>query len=155
MTHTHTQTDRRTHRHTHREVTSFNNIDIRSSHNFQDYLNYINSKLHRQALSRLIMSAHCLNVEAGRWARPVIPLIERHCVICPGKIEDEFHFLFECTLYNELRQQYIPRYYACRPSMHKLVNLFDTCSKKTMRSVAKYVYLAFQSRSRHIAEITN
>ena len=50
-------------------------------------------------------------LEVGRWARPNrIPIDERKCITC-NKLEDEFHFLLECSLYNDLRNQYIKKYY--------------------------------------------
>ena len=35
-----------------------------------------------------------------------IPIDERKCLTC-NKLEDEFHFLLECSVYNDLRNQYI------------------------------------------------
>ena len=55
------------------------------------------------ALSRLRISANRLEVKTGRWHKPV-PLNERKCRTCLNCLEDEFHFLLECPLYNELRK---------------------------------------------------
>ena len=47
---------------------------------FQDYLEVVTVKKFRNALSKLRMSSHRLEVETGRWARPnAIPFAER-CV---------------------------------------------------------------------------
>jgi len=42
-----------------------------------------------------------LQIEIGRFRN--IPVENRTCYVCIGKIEDEFHMLCECTLYNDLR----------------------------------------------------
>ena len=58
------------------------------------------------ALSRLRLSSHRLEVETGRWARPnAISFEERHCTPC-HLLEDEFHFVLECSRYNDLRTIY-------------------------------------------------
>ena len=90
---------------------------------YSNYLSVVVSKAHRIALTRFLLSSHSLHVETGRWNRPPTPPERRFCHICTSKIEDEFHMVFECQLYNELRARLIPRYYRQRPSMYKLVEL--------------------------------
>jgi hypothetical protein len=54
------------------------------------------------ALTRLRLSAHHLSVETGRWGN--ISLSDRSCHTCQ-KLEDEFHLLFECKMYNSIRKR--------------------------------------------------
>ena len=69
---------------------------------FQPYLNLINIENIRVALSRFRVSAHILEVETGRWHKPVVVRFnERKCRTCLTCLEDEFHFLLECPLYHE------------------------------------------------------
>ena len=57
------------------------------------------------------VASHRLEVEVGRWARPNRePVDERKCRHC-NMLEDEFHFLLECSLHREFRMQYIKRYF--------------------------------------------
>ena len=56
----------------------------------------------RRNLTKLRISAHHLAIETGRYAQPKIPIDKRICFHC-GKIEDELHFIFHCTLYDEER----------------------------------------------------
>ena len=50
-------------------------------------------------MTKLRTSSHRLEIKVGRWARPNrIPIDERKC-ITGNKLEDEFHFLLECSLY--------------------------------------------------------
>ena len=61
---------------------------------------YLNLPRHlRVQLSRLRSSAHSLRVETGRYTLPPTPLEERLCPSC-NVIEDEQHFLIDCSIYN-------------------------------------------------------
>ena len=123
---------------------------IRNIHVYQPYLAKVRVQSHRQALCRLITSSHTLRIESGRWDRPQLPRNERFCFNCVSFIEDEYHFVLECPLYAVIRQQLIPRYYTIRPSMLKLVELFNTTRRKQIIALAKYTYKAFQIRQTSI-----
>ena len=75
----------------------------------------------------------------------------RHCELCNTDVEDEFHFMLECPVYASIRKQLINGYYWRRPSMHKLVKLFNTTKRKEIIALAKYVYQAFNLRRELIA----
>ena len=62
------------------------------------YLKVVNIAKYWEALTRLRVSSHRLFVEVGRWNNT--PLDDRKCNYCL-KLEDEFHFIFECTLYEK------------------------------------------------------
>ena len=93
-------------------------------------------------MTKLRVSSHRLEIEVGRWARPNrTPINERKCRYC-DKLEDEFHFLLECTQYVELMKQYIQKYFWNRPNMLKLKELMSTknrniIKKKTQRYILK------------------
>ena len=94
------------------------------SFGYKTYLDFVSVGKLRFALSRLRSSSHRLEIETGRWARPnVIPFEERPCTSCHS-LEDEFHFVLECSRYKDLRTIYIPDYYRRRPNMLKLDELF-------------------------------
>ena len=68
---------------------------------FQPYFNWINIDKTRVALSRVRVSAYRLEVESGRWHRPVaVPFNERKCRTCLNCLEDEFHVYVNvrCTM---------------------------------------------------------
>ena len=99
------------------------------------------------SLARFIMSSHHLHIETGRWKRPEpTPIERRYCFNCLGKVEDEYHMLFECGVYEDLRKTLIPRYYRNRPSMLKLTQLFNSNSKKEIKGLAKFIHNAFKIR---------
>ena len=60
-------------------------------------LHVVSNFKHRKALSKLRVSDHKLNIEVGRHTK--LSLSERICTFCNVVIEDEKHFLLECTVY--------------------------------------------------------
>ena len=100
-----------------------------------------------QTLSRLRVTSHKLLIEAGRWVKPVkIPVDDRKCAIC-NKLEDEYHFVLECSIYVDLRKQYILRKFWVRPSMFKFIELINNENKKITRNLGTYIHNAFMLRN--------
>ncbi|KAJ7203348.1 hypothetical protein GGX14DRAFT_369705, partial [Mycena pura] len=66
---------------------------------FRHYLSVVNPK-HRKALTRLLLSSHCLALERLRWVehrRPRIDQNLRLCRFCKAEIESPEHALLQCT----------------------------------------------------------
>ena len=61
----------------------------------------------KQQISKLRLSDHKLEIERGRYHRPSLKPEDRICMFCPQKIENEFHFLTECTAYSDERQNLV------------------------------------------------
>lgn len=60
----------------------------------------------RSLFSKLRVSAHTLMVEKGRYSSPKMPVHERICNQCDlNKVEDEYHFIIECSLYDSQRNK--------------------------------------------------
>ena len=59
----------------------------------------------RKAICKLRISAHNLLIETGRFSKGrILPREERICRFCSiNAIENEFHFLTQCSLYNSER----------------------------------------------------
>ena len=112
----------------------------------QLYLEALSVKKIRVAMTKLRVSSHRLEIEVGRWTRPNrTPVDERKCNYC-NKLEDEFHFLLECTLYEDLRKQYIKKYFWHRPNMLKLRELMSTKNRTIIKNTAIYIEKAFKFR---------
>ena len=62
-------------------------------------------------------------------------------------LEDEFHFVLQCTKYNDLRKKYIKKYYWSKPSTFKLVQLLSVENGKELRNLGKFIHLACKSRN--------
>ena len=120
-----------------------------SSFSFQSYIDDVNIDKYRMSLSRLRMSAHRLQVEAGRWHKPMaIPYVERKCIHC-RVLEDEFHFVLECKLYEDVRSLYVDKYFYVRPNMIKFIELLTSQNKNVNRKLGMYVFKALKIRQRY------
>ena len=110
----------------------------------REYLIQVNINKFRQALTRLRLSSHRLQIETGRWHRPnSIPRNERKCQQC-NILEDEFHFLLECPLYDNFRKQYIKQLYWRNPNILKFKSVLKTENTQEMRNLAVFVYKGFE-----------
>ena len=70
------------------------------------YVDHCKSKCDRSTLCKLRISAHTLSVERGRYLN--IPKQSRICLCCNnGDVEDELHFLLNCSTYKYLRDNII------------------------------------------------
>ena len=75
---------------------------VKSEFGYEGYLHKITSQKSRESFTRLRISAHRLAVETGRHNK--VPREKRLCISCTSRsIEDEVHFLLDCTKYSEKR----------------------------------------------------
>ena len=113
---------------------------------YQKYLDVLKVEKYRNSLCKLRVSAHRLEIETGRWTKPNrTPLDDRICLIC-GVLEDEFHFMLECSIYKDLRKNYIKRYYWQRPNMPKFIQLLSSENACVLKNIAIFVEKAFRMR---------
>ena len=120
-----------------------------SDFGFKPYLNDVTVTKFRKSFTRLRLSSHRLEVEVGRWHKPnKIPRNERKCRIC-NTLEDEFHFLFECSLYSDIRKIYIKPHFWRYPNMIKFIELMKSDDTTTIRKLANYVHKSFEIRNRN------
>lgn len=119
--------------------------EIKTVFEISDYLAVLDNFKHRQAISKMRLSSHKLNIERGRYTR--IPRQDRKCELCNrNDIEDEYHFMIVCDVYSDLRRDYIPPYYTNRPSMFKFVKLLNVKSKQLLHKIAVYIIKASKLR---------
>jgi hypothetical protein len=57
-------------------------------------------------------------IEVGRHMRPKLDKEDRICPVCNLGVEDEKHFLTECTLYEPLRKPIFDQCKELRPQFH-------------------------------------
>ena len=73
---------------------------------------------------------------------------ERNCIFCDlGVIEDEFHFILQCSRYTDLRKKYIKKYYWSRPSTFKLIELLSGENTKQLCNLGKFIHFSFKLRN--------
>ena len=65
------------------------------------YLSIVQCRPHRQALTRILISAHKLKIETSRYSQhKKLDINNRICDFCEQSlnlIDDEMHFIFACT----------------------------------------------------------
>lgn len=66
------------------------------------------------------------------------------CVYCETAIEDEYHFMFICPLYSNLRSMYLPVYYAQHPSVEIFYDLMSTENVSLIQNLSMYTYKSFK-----------
>jgi hypothetical protein len=110
---------------------------------FEKYIVDIVKETHRKQLTKFRLSAHCLEIEVGRFNN--IPRSERKCKMCNQNVcESEYHFLLCCPKYNELRIKYNIR--STWPSINKFVSVMSSQNTNALRRLSKFLYDSFRLR---------
>ena len=106
----------------------------------EKYLVEIKNVSVRQQVTKFRLSNHRLAIETGRHNNT--PLEMRFCTFCPDKIEDETHFLFECSLLKHLRDRFIApqidgiRGFEFFPANFKIKTLMDDMNFETCKFIS-------------------
>jgi hypothetical protein len=111
---------------------------IVKDYKLEPYLESTKNTKHRLALAKLRISAHDLEIEKGRYKN--IISTERLCKTCKT-IEDEFHFLDECIIYNELRKTLLSDLKL--QSNSKVSEIILSNNKKCLHLLCTYVHNCF------------
>ena len=79
---------------------------LKQSFGYEQYLDEITVKGMRSKLTQIRLSSNNLRINSGRYERKKLERQERICNFCDqNDIEDEFHFIFKCSKYQELRHR--------------------------------------------------
>ena len=91
------------------------------------------------ALCKFKCANHKLPIVTGRYQG--IPVDERICTLCDiPDVGDEFHYLYKCSYFNDLRIRCLNRQYYINPNMEKTEQLFNVNNKTELLNLAKFVY---------------
>ena len=115
------------------------------SYDMQLYLKRPIPKKLQNCISRFRLSSHSLSIETGRYHN--IVQTNRLCPICHTDIEDEFHFILKCPMYDDLRKLFIKPFYYERPSVFKLIQLFTTVNLKEICNLGRFLLRATIKRN--------
>ena len=115
-------------------------------------------------MTKLRLGVHTLRIQTGKYENKgaSIPVEERLCLVCKRNcIEDERHFLIDCTEYESLRQQL---YFHISKNDATFINLTDhdrtlyllrLDNDKTSHIIAKYAHLMFKKRKQFLSQKSN
>ena len=80
--------------------------------------------------------------------RTMIKNYNRLCPRCDQqKIGDEYHYLFECPLFEVERKRHLTKQYRKRPNIEKMNELFNSTNYSTMINLAKFCSLIVRNFS--------
>ena len=117
--------------------------EYKSLLNIETYLLDLNTREFRRLFFLLRTGELPLRINTGRWVG--LPKKERICKFCNlHMIEDEYHFVFICPLYTDLRMKYIPTINIY--SMQTLYQLLSTKNIQLLVNVCKFVKYAIMVR---------
>ncbi len=81
---------------------SFLKIHMKSNPMLSSFMN----RKHRSYLAQYRCGILQLEMETGRWQNKTVE--EKICKVCESsEVENEFHFIFSCTLYNNIRATFV------------------------------------------------
>ena len=87
-----------------------------------NHLKYVVNPAYRNAISKIRCSSHLLNIERGRHTNPKTPIDERKCISCDC-VEDEMHFIINCSLYTQERQRLFDGVIKVYPPFNNMNNI--------------------------------
>ena len=92
----------------------------------------------REIITKFRISGHNLNIEKGRYVN--VDRNDRKCSLCNmNEIEDEYHFILQCPIYEISRKRHIKKYYYQNSSVYKLLQLLSTENVKELRELGKFL----------------
>ena len=113
----------------------------------EDYVKLPILKYHRSLFAQFRCGILPLQIEVGRFRN--LQLHERICPICNSDVEDEIHFLCQCSLYNHLRASLFQSAYDEEPNFAHmdLVDKFVYLMTYQQKNVIKYLSKAVPLRT--------
>ena len=119
---------------------------FKSRPKLETYLKYVNDIRYIKTLSKFRLSDHKLMIEEGRKRRPIINRCDRLCPNC-NKVEDEIHFLIDCSKYNNERkimynkiEAFLPNFSEIPDSKSKFILLMTQGNLEVSKILATYIY---------------
>ena len=70
----------------------------RTVYEMEPYLHLVKNPKYRITISKMRTRSHKLEIERGRYTRPITQIEQRVCLLCKV-VKDEFHFMLQCYRY--------------------------------------------------------
>ena len=118
---------------------------LKTNFGCERYLKEISISSYKQVLVKFRGGLLDLRANSGRFEN--ISLEYRTCNLCNMEVETEYHFLFICSHYHSLRNQYLPTYFFNYPSEMKFKHLMDLNDVQLKTNLCKYIIDALKLRA--------
>ena len=135
-------------------------IQVKREFGLEKYIMVEKNFKRRQHMSKLRISAHPLRIESGRYCRPPLPPEQRVCQYCNiDAVENEEHFILECTLYNDERHELLQSLGHIFPDFVNFTKMetfnfilsLNNGDTELVEPVLKFVSACFEKRSPSVA----
>ena len=119
---------------------------------FEGYLSDIKNRNHRVIYTKFRLSDHSLNIEKGRHRKPKITRDQRFCPFCPTLVENEIHFITQCTAYTDRHELFrmiineVPNFEILNVE-EQFKYLMSQESKLLNQTLTSYIYKWFKKRN--------
>ena len=124
------------------------------------YVNKPLSFLQRKYIAKIRLGSLELRIESGRFSRPRLEVHERLCLACKTNnlaagcepdIETEYHFIFVCSSFNDLRTSWLSK--LVKPDNFESLNDGEKLSlvfnePENVKSTAQFIIDAYNTRSK-------
>ena len=126
-------------------------IQFKQEFRSEPFLSKVKNLKYRAAISKFRASSHTLEIERGRYTRPVTPVQERICAHCKV-IEDEKHFLLDCSLYQTERAALMTNILSLYPSLvdfnrdEVFCFILGSDDAQVLTWLGKYLYSSFAKK---------
>ena len=118
---------------------------IKTDYFVEAYTLYLNKFHLRKCIAKLRCGVLEIKVNEGRKEK--VPYSQRLCTFCDKNvIDDEYHFMLICPFHDDLRKQFIPRFYYIYPNFQRFNFLLSTNSKHLCYSIAMFILQAMKER---------
>ena len=120
----------------------------------EHYLLFIRDFNFSKCLSKIRLSSHSLEIEAGRHRKNKISVELRICKFCSGgEVEDEFHFIMSCPFYIEERITFLTKIVSDNEELlngsieNVFKNIMSTKNENVIFSLCIYIQKCFRKRN--------
>ena len=127
-------------------------IHFKKEFKLENYLVNVKDFKLRKCIASIRLSSHTLFIETGRHQRPKIESDQRICKLCSLDVENEFHFILKCPLYENERNVLLSIVLNHDPTIIDtddsvtFNNLMMSCNDKVTFSLGKYIQKCFKKR---------
>jgi hypothetical protein len=121
---------------------------LKQDYGTETYCKIIMSKSHRAAFAKFTAGVAPLRVETGRYEG--LPIDSRLCPFCVNLVEDEFHTIFKCSLFDDIRNELFIHATRFNNDFHNLTEehkfIFLFTNDDAIRCCARACFLILQRR---------
>jgi hypothetical protein len=126
---------------------------IKQAYVVEPYVISFITRSQRSCLSQLRCGILPLFIETGRWSNIVYE--QRICKMCSsGQVENEIHFLFYCSFYDNIRRSFLENVLELVPDYNNNItdiSKLELCMKRPIVNLfSKFVHNIFNFRQRHM-----